>query len=323
MPTLNSAVFIREAINSIASQTYENYEVLIVDSGSTDETLKICREFGDKFQVLQLLGSRQGRARNHGIAKAKASHVLFLDSDDKFASNQVLEMCKNTIREYSAEIYNFGVKFLRSGKVVKCIENKSNFRVDGSSELTKLALSGRFIHTIPWNKVYNRDFLEKNSISFPPLEEQEDMLFVLKLASTAKTMMFLSEVIVHADVRAESLSRALKEKNVTCCIEVFQTFKEWMSKKGFPDVKESDFNFYKLRTTAYLLLRLIYRVKSNAEFQVFFDKLTGELSDVRVSSFPFRMFLSPKFWFCILLAKFKIVGGFLRWFRPIFNPNFY
>lgn len=88
---LNTEKFIQEAIESVISQTYENWELLLVDDGSTDSSTAIAREFADRYpdKILYLEHeNHQNRgkstSRNLGIGKAKGEYIAFLDADDIF-----------------------------------------------------------------------------------------------------------------------------------------------------------------------------------------------------------------------------------------------
>lgn len=80
--TLNSEKYIRRCLKSIEFQTFSDFEVIIVDAGSTDKTKKIAAEFDSRFRFLELPKSDMGMARNFGIQNSKGEYITFLDSDD-------------------------------------------------------------------------------------------------------------------------------------------------------------------------------------------------------------------------------------------------
>ena len=85
-PSLNSGIFIKEAINSVSAQTYKNWELLIVDGGSTDDTIKIIKKYADQDPRIKLIENLNDRgtsqARSFGIKKSKGDYLAFIDSDD-------------------------------------------------------------------------------------------------------------------------------------------------------------------------------------------------------------------------------------------------
>lgn len=82
MPCYNAARYLREALDSVFSQTYKDFELIAIDDGSTDESLQILDEYRDRVLILQQENLGAGSARNYGISKAKGDYLAFLDADD-------------------------------------------------------------------------------------------------------------------------------------------------------------------------------------------------------------------------------------------------
>ena len=84
VPTYNRVHYLQEAVDSVLGQTYHNWELIVVDDGSTDATASRLRDLGDRrLRVVHLEHSgRPARVRNEGLACARGAYVAFLDSDD-------------------------------------------------------------------------------------------------------------------------------------------------------------------------------------------------------------------------------------------------
>lgn len=82
IPTYNRAKFIKDAIESVLNQTYKNFEIIVIDDGSTDNTREILAQYGKKIKVLTQENKGAPAARNKGIREAKGEYLAFLDSDD-------------------------------------------------------------------------------------------------------------------------------------------------------------------------------------------------------------------------------------------------
>ena len=93
MPTYNSENYISESIKSVINQSYENWELLITDDFSTDNTIKIIHDFqkqDDRIILFNLkVNKGSGVARNNSISNAKGRFIAFLDSDDRWKPNKV------------------------------------------------------------------------------------------------------------------------------------------------------------------------------------------------------------------------------------------
>jgi glycosyltransferase involved in cell wall biosynthesis len=82
LPTYNRAQLICEAIDSILNQTYQDFQIIVVDDGSTDNTAEVLKSYIPKIRYIQQENKGPGDARNRGIEDAKGKYIAFLDSDD-------------------------------------------------------------------------------------------------------------------------------------------------------------------------------------------------------------------------------------------------
>ncbi|HTF82497.1 MAG TPA: glycosyltransferase family 2 protein [Cytophagales bacterium] len=108
MPTYNRAHFITHAIQSVLKQSFANWELIIVDDGSTDTTQQVLQEYLGDQRITYLYQSNQERsaARNQGIRMAKGKFICFLDSDDYYLSNHL-----DVLHQY-IQIHMLGAAFL-------------------------------------------------------------------------------------------------------------------------------------------------------------------------------------------------------------------
>ena len=91
IPTHNRARYVSEAIDSVLAQTYSDYEVIVVDDGSTDDTRFVLQSYGDKIRYIYQPNAGVSAARNHGITEARGDWIAFLDSDDIWFPGKLAE----------------------------------------------------------------------------------------------------------------------------------------------------------------------------------------------------------------------------------------
>ena len=93
IPTYNSSETILSCINSVFSQTYNNIEIIVVDDGSTDTTIKLLSDLiighEEKIKLVTQVNAGPSCARNNGISHAKGEYIAFLDSDDEWYPNKI------------------------------------------------------------------------------------------------------------------------------------------------------------------------------------------------------------------------------------------
>src|SRR5215471_21565982 len=114
MPAYNAEQFISESINSVINQTYRNWELIIVDDGSTDKTKEIITEFQKANQRIKYFyqqNSKQGKARNTGIENSKAGLIAFLDADDLWVP-EMLETQFDLLKKTGANLAFSTNKFI-------------------------------------------------------------------------------------------------------------------------------------------------------------------------------------------------------------------
>lgn len=141
MPSYNAAPYIHDAINSVLNQTYSNWELLIIDDGSTDNTLGIVSDFIDHRIKVFLLPKNKGvsYARNVGLKQSKGNYFTFLDADDLMPVNSLLARLEifysNPLASFvDGKVITFNSRF-------RLVKNSWTPKFTGNpfSELTKLS----------------------------------------------------------------------------------------------------------------------------------------------------------------------------------------
>ncbi|MFA6149736.1 MAG: glycosyltransferase family A protein [Chitinophagaceae bacterium] len=126
IPTYNRAKFISKTINSLLSQSYSNFELLIVDDGSTDNTEEVVKEIKDeRIQYYKIQNGERGAARNYGASVAKGDYINFFDSDDIALPNH-LEVAANLLKEEHNDVAWFHLGYAwadADGEVFRDVNN--------------------------------------------------------------------------------------------------------------------------------------------------------------------------------------------------------
>ncbi len=178
IPVYNAENFIGYCLDSVLSQSYDNYEIIAVDDGSTDNTSKILDEYSTKNEKIKVLKKENGgvsSARNLAIANASGDYVLFLDSDNAIP--------KGALSVYADEVENNKVDIVQGFMDVLKVEDKFNYipaKLDYRPEETKiidiaeLCTTGRYKLNVT-GKLYRFDVIKK--YSFPENTLDEDVFF--------------------------------------------------------------------------------------------------------------------------------------------------
>lgn len=104
IPTYNSAAFLVDAVESVLAQTYRDFEILVIDDGSTDDTEQVMERYKGRVHYLRQRNGGVASARNHGIAMSKGHYIAFLDADDTWFPEKLEKQTKALKSDTSARV---------------------------------------------------------------------------------------------------------------------------------------------------------------------------------------------------------------------------
>lgn len=209
IPAYNVEEFIEECFQSILSQTIKDFEVIIVDDGSSDGTLEIVKSYcanDPRFQYLSQENSGQSAARNKGLDVARGEYVVFVDSDDWLTDEHCLEKLLNAIETTGADFVQASMEFTDLKDSHKYLIHNSS-PIEGDQILEDM-LSVNNLSTSPCAKIYSTDFFNQNNLRFIEGQVNEDTAFSICMAAQARRVAFIEDVVYTIRERPESTSRA-------------------------------------------------------------------------------------------------------------------
>ena len=211
-PVYNSEDLVGKTIQSVLDQTYENWELILVDDGSTDSSGDICDHFAEKDARIRVIHKPNGgvsSARNVGLAAAEGEYITWLDSDDWFA-NDMLESTLSAAREYnvSAVLCNYE-NVSAKGKRQRRYEFEENI-VLNREEALKWLLSVKLTESL-WANLIERRFYA--GIVFPEGKLFEDISVVYKLYEQQDRIAVIIKPLLSRQIRSDSISHVRSVKN--------------------------------------------------------------------------------------------------------------
>lgn len=188
IPVYNRVRLIATCVNGILNTNFKDFEIIIVDDGSTDGSLKVCQELAAKHQCIKVFSQKNSgvsAARNNGLKHASGEYILFSDSDDTFSPNALDEI--NNLLEDESDMLMFGASsaFYTSEGLRFSPHNTepSIKRLYGNSDIVQWLFTDYNPYVNPmysvWAKVFRRDFITKHNLRFrEDLSLGEDQVFV-------------------------------------------------------------------------------------------------------------------------------------------------
>lgn len=191
VPVYNAERFLKECVQSILNQDYKNFELILIDDGSIDNSHKICLEFAetdDRVRVFHNENHGVSFTRNFGIDVAAGDYICFIDADDLILPDYISHLHKS-LTSAEAEIVFCGYKLLYGDSYVKKsprIEFGSyNFNDLSYRAIDDGTLSGILFGSV-WGAMYKSSLVRESNVKFDPLvRRNEDGLFNLQLLPNA------------------------------------------------------------------------------------------------------------------------------------------
>ena len=199
LTTYNLENIVSEAINSLIGQSFSDFEIIIVDDGSSDSTPEIIKKYSEKFDFIKpILLTHQGcgNSRNEGCKAAKGKYVIFLDGDDIFDCDLLFNMYKK-IEEEKADI-------------VIC----NSREIEGSiKNIKKTHFHTEYPIGWAWDKMIRKSLIEEYDLKFSNLSSSNDLTFVYCALFLSKKTVKIPDCLVYRRLRENSVSFLRDEKN--------------------------------------------------------------------------------------------------------------
>jgi len=193
VPAYNLAHCITDCIDSIEKQTYSNFEIIIIDDGSTDETKNVCEKLAKVYSNIRVISQKnQGisAVRNLGIQESNGEYLAFIDGDDQIKETFLEHLYQRLIAD-SSDITVCGYQEIYQDHK---ISHPLNPQIITGTEATKnFLLKQQDFDILIWNKLYRKSLFDDHSILYPAGQIHEDNLTTYKLFAAAKNIQYLKD----------------------------------------------------------------------------------------------------------------------------------
>lgn len=204
IPNYNKEEYVEETLNSIFNQTYKNYEVIVIDDASSDNSIEKIKKFD--VRLFHTNRKMAGGARNVGLDNATGDYILFLDSDDYFTTPTVLEELNNLIKDEDIIFLNYTRDDFGQ---VKLIEEPKNSLEEKIATTKNLGCP---------TKCFKASLLKE--IRFPEEKRYEDINFTLEaLCKTEKYTYFENSFFTYRKVPTSNTTTEIKDDTMIDILE--------------------------------------------------------------------------------------------------------
>lgn len=228
VPVYNVENYLPKCLDSILNQSFRDFELLLINDGSTDKSGEICNSYQEKDERIRVVTQKNkglSAARNAGIKLAKGTYLSFIDSDDWIDENMYLDMLE------AADSHKDGYDIVICGhRVVSeqgdVLESNSveNMEMD-SVKATSLLLEDELFPSFAWNKLFKATLF--SSIEFPVGKYYEDTACIYKVCHIAKSVKNISGIYYNYLRRSNSIClNSDIEKQIKRTVDNYQAFYE-------------------------------------------------------------------------------------------------
>ena len=269
VPVYNVEKFLIESLTNLLNQTLDDYEIICINDGSTDNSLELLNEFSSKNDNIKIINQKNcgcGCARNRGLKEASGEYIYFFDPDDLIEKYTLEKLYDNAIKNNS-DMVLFKYGLIYDNKV-----DNSNSKYDFEYEYPEINfkdysftykdIKHYVLNSVfaPWLKLYKRTFLEcYDDIKFPVNLAFDDVIFHVKSILRAKKISYVPEILYHYRVNnPNSINNT--SKNAFDIFRICDIVEEFLVENNYYQEFESEFINFKIYQILY------YIISSNSEY---------------------------------------------------------
>lgn len=214
VPVYNTEKYVERCLKSIVLQTYKNLEIIVVNDGSLDNSLKICEKIAKVDERIKVFSKENGglsSARNFGLKQATGKYIGFIDSDD-YIEKSMYEYLYKLIKENQSQISICGHNIVEKDKIIRQVNCDYDEVTYDSKTAFKLLLEDKVINNFSCDKLFSFNLFK--NVEFKSLCYHEDVGTVFKLFYNSKFVTVGNKPYYNYVMNANSISHNLNSKKI-------------------------------------------------------------------------------------------------------------
>ena len=231
VPVYNVEKYLDKCVNSILSQTYRDFELILVDDGSTDKSGIICDEYAEKDSRVVVIHKKNGgpsEARNEGVHTAEGELITFIDSDD-FVTDDYLYVLEKTLFDSRADISAVKIKCIADGERIIPRKKKLKTKEISGREALLNVLYQKDLDTTPCGMLFRKRIVQQNP--FPEGKYHEDDYTMYKYFEQASTVVIILDIKYYYIQRQGSIMHQKTDRIIMDEIEAADSIETYFSCK--------------------------------------------------------------------------------------------
>ena len=250
IPVYNVAPYLRECVDSVLAQNFTDYEIILVDDGSTDNSPSMCDAYAEKYGQIKVIHKTNGGlsdARNFGIKEAQGNYLMFLDSDDFWNGVIILSEINEIIKKSNPDliIHELSCFYDLKRIIPRKFKTKEtqNFSYDLKKDL-KYLVNNDIYYAAAWNKIIKSEIVKANQLYFPKGKIHEDVAWCADIIPYISSYsLYKKPFYYYRKGREGSLTVQIRPKNIIDLIDIISE-KETLLSKFDGGLSYLSYNYY-------------------------------------------------------------------------------
>lgn len=297
VPVYNVEQYLPQCLDSIVNQTLKNIEIICVNDSSTDNSLNILNHYAEKdprIKVVTQPNGGAGAARNRGLSLAAGKYLSFLDSDDFFEPD-MLELAYNKAVCDKADfvVFQSDQYYTDRKEFVSVPWTLREKEIPPYTPFNHRQMTDNIFKVFvgwAWDKLYDREFVEKNHLRFQEQRTSNDMLFVFSGVAVAKRISVVKKILAHQRRDAKDSLSKTRENSWYCFYDALSVLRDRLKSEGLYDELEKDYINYALHFSLWNIRTLAEPTRSRL-----IEKMKAQwFSDLGIAGKPGDYFYNQK-----------------------------
>jgi len=252
VPVYRVEQYLKKCVYSLLAQTYDNYEILLIDDGSDDNCPRMCDQYGkmdDRVKVFHKKNGGLSDARNYGIQRMQGTHAVFVDSDDYVTNTYLADLAK-LVEEYNADIAIIkAIAVNEEGNILEFSKSSGKIEKLSVAEALKRMLYRQGFGVAAWGKIYSKEIIKK--YPYPIGIYYEDLATTYKMISNSGLIVYWDKINYYYVQRSGSIIHRKPSEKELAGIDLAEEIIRYME-CSYPEVVSAAICRYNAKILEYI-----------------------------------------------------------------------
>ena len=215
VPVFNTEKYLARCMDSLLNQTFSDFEILLIDDGSTDKSCAVCNQYAENDSRVRVIPTNHigvGAVRNLGLLEAKGNYIMFCDSDDYVEPKWIEELYSGAQKHPNSLVNCDYAEAVPSEDLVrvKTLKDAANSQVIDKIHYFPMAMHSAALHL--WTRIFNAEIIRRSHLQFrTDMQQGEDVVFIAEYLACCSNFFYIKKCLYYwTDNDVDTLSRSYR-----------------------------------------------------------------------------------------------------------------